>query len=815
MRSSLGVGLIALVLGMSARVSAQEVDAGAPAEAPAPAAAATPTPSEAAEDDDGDSDEVEAAREVLRAGHIGELAARTRVALQNARPLIRSSGDLQRVERALGPTEESIRRLSHPQRLERIPELSQRELADLRADWRRHGRVLEDWLSQLTERSQALEAARSELVELRRTWSTLRDASEVAGHTEPRHTRIVTAHDEARDGAASLDEERERVLALIDRVTELLVLTEDVAEQLRNATAAYRERLWIRDAPPLTSGALRQDEARTSMAAEAEHGLRARTETPRELLEELRTGSLWLAAMYALLVLGIFVRTRGAEPSKDERVRAVLAQPFTVAAFLVFLLAQMFLEHPPILVLDVLFFATLWPLDRLARVLVRPSLLRILHGTMIALAVHRVESMLPEGSAVLRIVLLLESLTIAIVSGLALRRARIPEHAVPRSVELALATTLAIGTVSIVANVSGYVFLATIVVRGSASSIYAGLSIALGVALVDALWSAIITSRAMQTLAIFRDRGPLVRAQTMKLVTLAAVLAWGEATLDGFGAWGPLSGSAEDLLRERHTIGTLQISIGAVLGAIGILIGTSFVLRFVRFVLELDVLPRLGLEPGVDGAISGLTRYVLGGSGLLLALAFLGIDTSQIALVAGALGVGIGFGLQGIVANFIAGIVLMLERPVRLGDFIEVGLLVGSVDRIGLRSSTVRGLDGAEVIVPNESLISREVVNWTLSDRRRRVEIRVGVAYGTDPHDVLTLLRGVVEAHGDLATGAAPTVVFEGFGGSSLDFALQFWTASFADSIRLKSEIGIAVHDALAKAGIIALPKTETAPTET
>jgi potassium efflux system protein len=294
----------------------------------------------------------------------------------------------------------------------------------------------------------------------------------------------------------------------------------------------------------------------------------------------------------------------------------------------------------------------------------------------------------------------------------------------------------------------------------------------------------------------------LVRTNTLRALTAAAGLVWLVLTLEGFGLWGPFSTWARKMLREGHDIGSLEISVGAVLGAVGILVGTSLVLRLVRFVLEQDVLPRVDLEPGVDGAISGLTRYVLGGTGLLFALAFLGIDASQIALVAGALGVGIGFGLQGIVANFIAGIVLMLERPVRLGDFIEVGSLVGSVERIGLRSSTVKALDGAEVIVPNESLISREVVNWTLSDRKRRVEVKVGVAYGTDPHRVIEILRRVALEHRDETVGIDPEVRFDAFGESSLDFTLQFWAKSFADSIVLKSEVGLAVHDALVAAGI-------------
>jgi small-conductance mechanosensitive channel len=218
------------------------------------------------------------------------------------------------------------------------------------------------------------------------------------------------------------------------------------------------------------------------------------------------------------------------------------------------------------------------------------------------------------------------------------------------------------------------------------------------------------------------------------------------------------------------------------------------------------VLPRLSLEPGVDGAIAGLSRYVLFGTGLILALGTLGIDASQIALVAGALGVGVGFGLQSIVANFIAGIVLMLERPVRLGDRIEVGALAGRVERIGLRSSTVRGDDGAEVIVPNEALISREVVNWTLSDRKRRVQLAVGVAYGSDPREVLDVVMQAVLAHPEVLTKAKgasdPAVQFTAFGPSSLDFVVKFWAFADESENRLRGEVGIRVLDALTAANI-------------
>ena len=135
--------------------------------------------------------------------------------------------------------------------------------------------------------------------------------------------------------------------------------------------------------------------------------------------------------------------------------------------------------------------------------------------------------------------------------------------------------------------------------------------------------------------------------------------------------------------------------------------------------------------------------------------------------------------LQNVVNNFISGLILVFERPVKIGDTIEVGAMLGEVRRIGIRSSTVRTYDGAEVIVPNGNLISAEVINWTLSDRMRRIKIPVGVAYGTDPQKVLDLLAGVAKDSNDVMRFPEPHALFLGFGESSLDFELRFWTANF------------------------------------
>jgi len=197
-----------------------------------------------------------------------------------------------------------------------------------------------------------------------------------------------------------------------------------------------------------------------------------------------------------------------------------------------------------------------------------------------------------------------------------------------------------------------------------------------------------------------------------------------------------------------------------------------------------------------------LINYTILTLGFLSAMAVAGIEVSQFAIIFGALGVGIGFGLQNIVNNFISGLILVFERPVKIGDTIEVGTMIGEVRRIGIRSSTVRTFDGAEVIVPNGNLISAEVINWTLSDRIRRIKVAAGVAYGTDPQKVIDILVKVAKESDDILGFPEPNALFKGFGASSLDFELRAWTANFDRWMRVASQITVDVNRELVEAGI-------------
>jgi small-conductance mechanosensitive channel len=300
--------------------------------------------------------------------------------------------------------------------------------------------------------------------------------------------------------------------------------------------------------------------------------------------------------------------------------------------------------------------------------------------------------------------------------------------------------------------------------------------------------------------SLLRYRADL-RVAVRRSATGLAFVSWLAGTLSAFLLLTPVMKTVGRLLSASVSVGAVRISAGDAL-VFAIAVWLSFaVSRLIRSVLEAELLSRITLPQGAPQALSTLTHWAVLLLGLVVALGLVGIDITSFALLAGALGVGIGFGLQNVVNNFVSGLILLFERPIRVGDKVQLGQLGGEVTAIGIRASTVRTWEGAEVVVPNGNLISNEIFNWTLSDSRRRLEIPVGVAYGTDPGRVLELL---VEAAGTVPLALAepaPYALFTGFGDSSLDFELRAWCL-FDDSLSTQTALRVAIVRALAEAGI-------------
>jgi small-conductance mechanosensitive channel len=271
-----------------------------------------------------------------------------------------------------------------------------------------------------------------------------------------------------------------------------------------------------------------------------------------------------------------------------------------------------------------------------------------------------------------------------------------------------------------------------------------------------------------------------------------------------------LEGALKGLLAFGFNLGSQRISVGLVIASVGIIYGAFFVSWIIQKLLMDEVFIRRRVETGVRLSIGRLVHYVLVVVGFSLALLALGFEFTKLTIMVSALGVGIGFGLQSVVNNFVSGLILLFERPVRVGDFIELGGKWAEVKNIGLRATTVQTLEQADVIVPNADLVTNPVTNWTLSNRRVRVAVPVGVAYGSDVTLVMETLIACAKASPKVANTPAPQVLFLKFGDNSLDFELRVWVWDATERLRVKSELHQAIDRSFREAKIeIAFPQRD------
>lgn len=692
---------------------------------------------------------------------------------------------------------------------------------DHESGWREARSALAKRSDALRERSREAETALRELEAARETWARTLEAARADDAPVAVLDRVADTQAKIEASRARVIALREQILALQDQAARQLALADEALAKIQRHKQDVVDRLWTADGRPLW--AIQLDDA-----ARARIGERVGADTSTRLDRAVEFVS-WRKEVFFLQLLlfvalaVVFRRARGraaqwsaGDPALQDSLR-ILEQPYS-AALVLALLSSLWI-HPelPRLLIHLTGVIVLFPIVRILRVIVPEGFRWRLYGLAGFFLMDRVREAL-SAAPVVEQLLLVGEMALGVIFLIAMLRpaASSPGDSAPglrasvprvRAAEWLLLVAF---TVALALAASGFMQLARFISGATLASLYTAMAFYAGVRALRALVSVALRMRPLSELRMVRHHRPLLEARAGTILGWTGALAWVYVTAENLAFLSAASDYGEQILSAGVSFGSVTVTVGGVLAVVLTLWASILVSRLVRFVLEEDVYPRIEFARGVPYALSNLVHYSIVLAGFLLALATMGLDPTRFTVLAGALGVGIGFGLQNIVNNFVSGLILLFERPVQVGDAIQIGDVMGEVRRIGIRSSTVRTFSGAEVIVPNADLIAERVTNWTLSDSTRRVEIPVGVAYGTEPERVLALLEDVARKHGQVLEFPAPLAVFLRFGDSTMDYELRAWVSDGTRWSQTRTEIAIAVYKGLQEAGIeIPFPQRE------
>jgi small-conductance mechanosensitive channel len=497
------------------------------------------------------------------------------------------------------------------------------------------------------------------------------------------------------------------------------------------------------------------------------------------------------------------------EPALQDAAH-VFAVPFSNAVLIGLLAAAWLYPGQPRLLWAAVGATALIPTVVVTRRLIDPASLPILYATVIAFLVDQFRYVVTPAGILSRFLFIIELMAACIFILAALRFKHLSASA-PEQTRLKRLTRCYLHVASIVlvfagfANVFGYIRLSALIGNGMLESSYLAVILYATVRIVDAMAISAMSIRPLSGLGMVRRHHDLLYANTTVAIRWIFFAGWFVAALQFFSQLDPVWQEVNAVLwKDTYSWFNIEFTIGAVL-AFPVTIWATFLLsRFIRFCLEEEVYPHLHLGRGIPYATSTMVHYTILLIGFFAAVAATGTQLSQFAFLAGAFGVGLGFGLQNIMNNFVSGVILLFERPIKVGDVIQIDpATMGTVERIGIRASVILLSNGAEVIVPNGNLISNPVTNWTLSNCERQIEIPVTVASKVDPETVFALLTNVAGKHPDVLKNPAPRAYLVAFAGASLTFRLSVWIDSAEEWMKVTSDLSLAINAALAKANIV------------
>jgi small-conductance mechanosensitive channel len=682
-------------------------------------------------------------------------------------------------------------------------------LSRLNREWQAVRDELADWKRSLTKRVTQVDDDRARLIQLDQVWKTTQ-ASVVEAKLPPevlaQVEHVVAAVKRTQDQA---DAQQMVLLGLQTRVAEQDGRAIHTLNAIERAREAFIRRLFVRDGSPIWSAELWSDSAQ-NLRTEGSHSFSRQVEALRGYVERKGSGFVLQAGLFLAILFGLIRARRALRKLGGEaasHAAQVFDSPVATALVLTLLASSWIYPQAPRLFSAITGAAAMLPAILVVRKLIDRRLFPVLNALVIFYFVDQLRMVAASQAALSRFLLLAEMLGGALFVGWLIISGRFgtaPDgNRFWKVVGKACAVAFGWFAAAFITNALGYTTLSKLLSHALLQSAYLALILYAVVRIIDGLLLSAMSVPPLVRLGLVQRHQELLRSRAREMVTWAAILLWVVYVLEALSLRAPVFQDLRVVLTATWTVGSFKLSPGDVV-LFGLTVWASFLVsRLLRFVLEEEVYSRVKLAPGLHYSISKMVNYIVLVIGFFIGVAMLGFDLTRLTILVGAFGVGLGFGLQNIINNFVSGLILLFERPIKVGDIIQLGGNEGVVKHIGIRASIVEAPNGSEVIVPNASLISDTVTNWTFSDRLRRIDLPVAVGGPVDARRVMELLKATAATQARVLKDPTPQVLLGSFSADSMSFELRVWIDQSGDWSQVRSELALAIRAALAENNIV------------
>ncbi len=692
-----------------------------------------------------------------------------------------------------------------------ISDLKLRDAENKKREWEGYLQNLTSLRDEINTRNQHLQTIFEELNTDEIIWTKTRDhaiekkvAGEIIASTEDVLNKIKVLKKKTKN-------RQDRVFIIYKNASNEITEIDQVITQLETQIKKLKTMIFVQDSPALWNAA---DSTSTFSFLKKEF-IKSVSENKRIIMLYVNNNIQVMYYQIAFIILTIFlflylkrdnkVRALNEKDIDEVRKVVILHKPVASALVVSLLISYFFYPNRLLPVTELFIIIYMIPVAILLPYMFHHRLVKLLYILIGLFIIDILFSYIYIYSLIFRIILLLLSfLTLYLLSQSKKFKRKItskPGKWLYKFAKFTISVYIIIISGSILSNIIGSVEfslkLFSAVIRSLIFAVFSGVIVSILTSLLIFLTK---ENKSQPYQLIIKYQGFIMK-RIKPFIEISGFLFWVFVTLRVFDIYEAIFVWIGSLMDVTWSLGKVDFSLGGLISFIIILTVSFALARMVKVILTDDYIKRSRIPRGIPEAISMTLRYIIIGFGVYLALSAAGVDLDKFGLIAGALGVGIGFGLQGIVYNFIAGLVLSYERPFHVGDTIEVNNLMGNVTEIGVRSSKILTFDGSEVIVPNGTLLSDQVINWTLSNQQRRLKIPVRTSLEANPRTIIDMLRQIAVSHPNTLPNPEPMVIFEGYGDSSLNFTLYLWVY-FNVGMSTKSDVALQIYDALKEAGL-------------